>query len=233
MLAGGTDAAGVNYLAANSWLPIFTAAAADDQYDKNAPQLMRWFADVSGNSRNRFVGFNDGRHGTEIFGPHPELPRQIVEWFVDTLVTSPADRTRSVERRATPTSEFWAVANERGGAAKAAQIFRDARKRDANAFLFPEFMLNQLGYARLQAGNADEAVELFKLNIEAYPKSANAHDSLADAYIAQGRNDLALKAEEKCLELLPADTINEDFKASLRQGAEQKIARLKGKSPRS
>jgi hypothetical protein len=69
---------------------------------------------------------------------------------------------------------------------------------------------------------------LFRLNVEAYPTSANAHDSLADGYIANGQ--IALAAEEKCLELLPADTINPQFKAALRQVAEQKIAKLKAKS---
>jgi tetratricopeptide (TPR) repeat protein len=73
-------------------------------------------------------------------------------------------------------------------------------------------------------------MELFKLNVEAYPTSANAHDSLADGYIARGQNDLALAAEEKCLELLPADTLNEEFRALLRRGAEQKIAMLRRKT---
>src|SRR5512146_1684025 len=96
---------------------------------------MRWFAEVSGNPRNRLVGFNDGRHGTEIFGRHPELPREIVAWFVDTLVRSPADPTARFTQRRTAISEFWAVATQRGGASNATRLFRDARKRDPKAFL--------------------------------------------------------------------------------------------------
>jgi dienelactone hydrolase len=230
LLAGGTDSAGVKYLEDNPWLPIFSAAAADDEFDSQAPQLMHWFVEVSGNPRNRFVGFKDGRHGTEIFGPHPELPRQIVAWFVDTLVKSPADPKARFTRKKSAISEFWDVVRQRGGAANATRMFRDARQRDPKAFLFPEFILNQLAYTRLQAGDHDEAVELFKLNVEAYPTSANAQDSLADGYAARGQNDLALAAEQKCLELLPADTINEQFKAALRQAAEQKIARMKARS---
>ena len=73
-------------------------------------------------------------------------------------------------------------------------------------------------------------MELFKLNVEAYPTSSNAQDSLADGYAARGQNDLALAAEQKCLELLPTDRIDDRFKAALRQAAEQKIAKLKAKS---
>jgi len=230
LLAGPTDAAGATYLLAHPGIPIFTAAAADDQYDSHAPQLMRWFAEVSGNPRNRFVGFADGRHGTEIFGPHPELPRQIVAWLVDTLVKSPADPAQAFSPQSNSISEFWSIASAPGGAEKATRLYREARKRDPNAFLFPEYMLNQLAYAQLRDSKADDAVELFKLNVEAYPTSANAQDSLSDGYLARGQNDLALAAAQKCLELLPADRIDAAFKAALRQAAEQKVAKLKGKA---
>ena len=86
--------------------------------------------------------------------------------------------------------------------------------------------MNLLGYARLQAGDKQEAVELFKLNTEVYPSSANAHDSLSDGYLAVGQNDLALAAEQKCLELLPADKIDAAFKKQLEQQAKEKIAKL-------
>ena len=227
LLAGETDLAGVNYLLSNPWLPIFAAAAADDQYDRQAPQLMRWFTELSGNPRNRFVGFQDGRHGTEMFGPHPELPKQIVEWFGETLIEKVADPAEAVTRRPSAASEFWTAATAPDGAAKAAQLFRDARRRDPEAFLFPESVLNQIAYSRLQDGDATGAVELFRLNAEAYPASANAQDSLADGYVASGQHELALAAAEKCLALLPGDTIPDQFKAAVRQAAEEKIAKLK------
>ena len=106
LLAGGTDRAGLAFLQRTQWLPVFAAAAADDQYDQQAPQSMQWLAELSGNPRNRFVGFADGRHGTEIFEPHPELVTQIVDWYVDTLVKAPADPGTAVrpERRLRPSS---------------------------------------------------------------------------------------------------------------------------------
>jgi dienelactone hydrolase len=230
LLAGSTDPAGINYLRQNARIPLFTAAAADDQYSSEAPQLMRWFTDVTGNPRNKFVGFKDGRHGTEIFGPHPELPKRIVAFYVDTLEKNPASANAKVTPTTTPVSQFWTAASEPGGATRAAQIFHDARKTDPNAFLFPESMLNVLGYERLQAAEAQaktDALTLFKLNAEAYPESANTQDSLADAYLANGQNTQALAAEQKCLQLLPNDKANAQFKAQLRQAAEEKIAKLK------
>jgi dienelactone hydrolase len=228
LLAGGTDSAGIEYLTMHPWLPIFGAAATDDKYNHQFPQVMQWFTEVTGNPRNRFVGFADGGHGTEIFGPHPELVQQIVAWFVDTLVTAPVDPVAKFTPKKTAVREFWSIVSERGGAAKATRLFREARTRDPKAFLFPESILNQLGYRHLQAREVAEALELFKLNTEAYPTSANARDSLADGYAASGQIPLALAAEQKCLELLPADPIDEEFKANLRKAAEEKIAKLKG-----
>lgn len=253
LLAGNTDGAGVNYLRQNAWIPLFTAAAADDEYSSEAPQLMQWFAEVTANPRNKFVGFKDGRHGTEIFGPHPELPKQIVAFYVDTLQKTPANASTRFTPKKTPVSEFWAAASQPGGAERAAQIFHDARKRDPNAFLFPESMVNALGYERLQSvginmGGANpaqgaasatspqqtaqaktDALTLFKAVAEAFPNSANAQDSLADGYLANGQNAEALAAEQKCLDLLPNDrSLNDQFKAALHEAAQGKIAKLKG-----
>lgn len=228
LLAGTTDIAGINFIVQHPERPVFTAAAADDQYNPATIDIMRWYSEIAGNPRSKFSGFKDGKHGTEIFGPHPELVKQIVDFFVDTLVTSPVNLKAAVTPRKTTASEFWAVANEPGGAARAAQMLHEARKKDPNTFLFPEFPMNLLGYAKLQAGDNESAIELFKLNTEAYPKSANAEDSLSDGYLGAGKKDLALAAEEKCLELLPGDPNNADFKAQIEKVAKDKIAKLKG-----
>jgi len=227
LLAGGADPAGIAYLTSHPGLSIFGSAAEGDIYDRQFPQVMRWFVEVTGNSRNKFIGYPDGGHGTEIFGPHPDLVKHIVDWFVDTLITSPADPNAKVITVQMPLAEFWALANRPGGVEKATQLFHETREHNPQAFLFPESVLNQLGYSRLTARAFDDAVGLFKLNAEAYPASANAQDSLSDAYLARGQKDLALAAAQKCLELLPADKSDEQFKVRLRQAVEEKIAKLK------
>ncbi len=226
LLAGTTGPEGIRFLRNNPWLPLFTAAAADDQYDTDAPRSMKWFTELSGNPRNRFMGFADGKHGTEIFGPHPELPKAIVAWYVDTLIKSPADPNARVRTKASPVTEFWSALDTPNGSAKAIEIYHQARRRDPNAYLFPEAALNYVAYNRMQSGRTTEAIELCRLNVEAYPGSANTYDSLSDAYLADGQNDKALEAAKKAIAMLASDKGNEQFKQAVRQSAEQKIHKL-------
>jgi hypothetical protein len=68
------------------------------------------------------------------------------------------------------------------------------------------------------------------MNVDAFPKSANTYDSLADAHLAAGRRDEALRFAEKALAVLAADTTAPDeFKQLIRESAEQKIRVLKKK----
>lgn len=228
LLAGAVDLQSIEFLTATPWLPIFAAAASDDQFDDHAPDTMRWILSLSGNPRNKFSGFRNGKHGTEIFGPHPELVKQMTDWFTDTLVTRPADPKASVDVKNSPVREFWRKAVSSDGVGDAVQMFYDVAQRGDRVPLFTEGQLNQLGYFHLGAGRTTQAIRLLRLNTLAFPNSANTFDSLADAYLANGQNELALRMSEKALELLPKDSSNEELKRAIRESAEQKIAKLKG-----
>ena len=228
LLAGGIDGDGLAFLTQTPWLPIFAAAAADDQYDNHAPEAMQWILSMSGNPRNKFSGFKDGKHGTEIFGPHPELPKQIVAWYADTLIKNPADPKVPVTVKNSPTRQFWQKAVTPDGVGAAVQVFYDTVERNPRAIVIPEAQLNLLGYTHLQAGRVTEAIQLFRLNTMIYSKSANTYDSLGDAYLANGQNELALRSSEKALTLLADDRVSDERKKAIRESAEQKIAKLKG-----
>ena len=68
---------------------------------------------------------------------------------------------------------------------------------------FNETSFNRLGYLYLNAGKVNEAIEVFKLNVLAYPGSFNAFDSLAEAYMKNKQNDLAIENCKKSLQLNP------------------------------
>jgi tetratricopeptide (TPR) repeat protein len=50
-----------------------------------------------------------------------------------------------------------------------------------------------------------DAIEIFRLNIEMFPTSASAYDTLGEAYLADNQKDLALANYKKAVELDPAN----------------------------
>lgn len=83
-----------------------------------------------------------------------------------------------------------------------------------NDYNFKESQLNILGYQLLQVGLHKEAVEIFKLNIEQYPESANCYDSMGEGCMTAGDIKNAIKNYEMSLKLNPA---NDNAKKMLEQ----------------
>jgi CubicO group peptidase (beta-lactamase class C family) len=90
------------------------------------------------------------------------------------------------------------------GAAAAVRQYRDLKAATPDDYDFREVALNRLGYWLLTHDRAVEAVEIFKLNVEAWPKSANPYDSLGEAYRKLGQRELSLASYRRALELDPA-----------------------------
>jgi CubicO group peptidase (beta-lactamase class C family) len=86
------------------------------------------------------------------------------------------------------------------GAAIAAK-YRELRKSHAEEYNFQESDLNTLGYSMLAQGRIDDALELFKLNVEMYPQAWNPYDSLAEAYATKGDKEQAIRNYRKSYEL--------------------------------
>ena len=66
-----------------------------------------------------------------------------------------------------------------------------------------ESELNRLGYALLAEKSWAPAIAVFRLNADTFPKSANAHDSLGEAYAASGNREAAIRSYETALALEP------------------------------
>jgi tetratricopeptide (TPR) repeat protein len=75
----------------------------------------------------------------------------------------------------------------------AIEEYRRLQKNDFPDVLLSEDELNNLGYSLLAQGEKDGAIKIFKLNVRAYPKSANVYDSLGDAYASAGKKALAVE----------------------------------------
>ena len=112
------------------------------------------------------------------------------------------------------------------GIAKAKEIFPQFREQYSSTFT--ETRINALGYAFLNARKFTEAIEVLKLNLEAFPKSANAYDSLAEAYLNKGEKENALKYYEMALQKAEDDPRpDKDFLNRLRENAREKLKSLK------
>jgi formylglycine-generating enzyme required for sulfatase activity len=141
-----------------------------------------------------------GDHGTDLFKPHPELPGMIVDWFVTTLITTPGHAPVDALAAAPLLDKLeWGGL---AGIAEVTQQLEEARKKDPHAQIFPEADVDIIGEDYDRAGDSKSAIQVFKLNLFAYPDSIDAHTNLMDAYMQDGQKDLARPLAEQSLKLL-------------------------------
>lgn len=95
--------------------------------------------------------------------------------------------------------------------------WREWRDDPAHRWLEAESELNGLGYRLLRQEQVERAVLVFRLNAEAHPRSANAHDSLGEALAAAGRRDAAAAAYERAIALDPNGRIGAHARRMLEQ----------------
>jgi 3-oxoadipate enol-lactonase len=98
--------------------------------------------------------------------------------------------------------EFFNILDSKGVDA-AVEYFNVIHQVEPNSIVFNEQEMNLIGYRYLQDGKTKDAIALFKLNTIAFPGSWNVYDSLGEAYLKDGQNDLAIKNYEKSLGLEP------------------------------
>jgi dienelactone hydrolase len=234
LLAGPTDREGRQFLQSSKNMPIFTSAADDDVF---GPQtlMMQWFFSLSPNSASRFAHYASGGHGAEMFAVQKELPGIIADWFLATLENRPERLPETNGHAMQPQVLHNLELIDQpggGGADQVTKTLSAGGHSGAEASLFPEFIVNLLGYEHMQSEDIKGAVEILKLNAMAYPNSPNVYDSLSDAYLADGQKDMALQNAKKTVELLANDTADtEQRRKAIRESAEQKISQLTATKP--
>jgi len=83
----------------------------------------------------------------------------------------------------------------------------------------------QMCYQFIFDGKPEEAIAVFKANVERYPTSANVYDSLAEAYERQGQLDLADPLYDKARTL--GEQNNDPNAATYKANYERVHAKLK------
>lgn len=92
------------------------------------------------------------------------------------------------------------------------------KMEDSGEYIFSEKSLNALGYKLLNDGKIEDAIEVFKLNVEEYPDSFNVYDSLGEAYLAKGEKKLAKANYKQSLELNPENENGKKMLEKIKSG---------------
>jgi len=79
---------------------------------------------------------------------------------------------------------------------------RDLHDKGSDIYL-EESAINGVGYYFIGQGDVTGAIEIFKLNVELFPASANVYDSLGEAYMKNGDKEEAIANYRRSLELNP------------------------------
>jgi hypothetical protein len=230
LLSESTNSEGRQFLRGAQNFPVFMAVADDDE-DPGVVDLMQWLYSLSSNPVNKFARYPAGGHGVEMFAAHKELPDLITVWLVKTLRTPSSSTAVKSPPPMSQETQFFELLDQPGGVTKAAKVYEQSRQADPKTVLFPEVVVNRLGYEHLQAGDSKGGIGVLQLNVTAYPNSPNVYDSLSDAYFADGQKELARTNAKKALELLATDTTDsEAVRKMIRESAEQKLKQL-GEGP--
>src|SRR2546423_12484763 len=217
LLSGETSRDGLQFLRQASQLPELFVVADDDEYAPIVEAMELLYITASSPGR-KFVHYSasqeapwlwyepfdigkvpaKGGHGTDMFKVHLELPGIIVDWFVTTLIKTPGHAPADTVASASVINQIQMP----GGVAQVTQQLIEARRKDPDAQLFPEVTVSTIGQDHMRAGEPKLAVEVLKLVLLAYPESADANQTLAEAYLADRQKELAGEDAEKALALL-------------------------------
>lgn len=230
LISGETLLPQLRFLRQASQLPGLFVVSDDDEYPPTV-EAMEWLYDCSTSSQKRFIHYvgpkapwlwyetsdaskvpATGSHGTDLFQRHPDLVATIVDWFVTTLIRTPGHAPADAVASAAILNQIEVPS----GIGRVTQQLMEARRKDPKMQLWPEVNVDILGEdhereaeIEKKAGHLREAememktgIEIFKLNLLAYPDSADAYYNLADAYLRVGENTLARQYAEKALAMI-------------------------------
>ena len=103
------------------------------------------------------------------------------------------------------------ILRQQGNTADADKIMNDALP------LASEVELNAYGYQLVAQGQMDKAIEIFVLNTQRHPESANTWDSLGEAYVTKGDKTNAITNFKKSLSLNPQPAVKANSEKFLKQ----------------
>ncbi len=170
------------------------------------------------NTKNTFYmssANNDGGNGNIMIAPQEEFMEKLLKWDTDTLNIK-SDYYENEHHGSVDLISFFnglefIFKNYRFSFDKAIEdpTFLDRHfevfsSQVGYQFKPNEAVINRIAYTYLfMKQDKEKALELFKQNFRDYPYSANAYDSISDAYNLMGNKEMAIASLEKALAIDP------------------------------
>jgi tetratricopeptide (TPR) repeat protein len=248
IMSGETFRPGIEFLHEASQLPELFVVADTDEYPPTVEAMLWLYARASSPMR-KLIHYSaaqeapwlwyetsdpskvpdTGSHGTDLFKTHPDLPGIIVQWFVTTLIKTPGHAPADPLAASAILNQLTTP----GGAAQVRQQLIEARRKDPHAQLWPEVSGDIIGSGQLREGQTKAAIDIFQVNLLAYPESPDAHFNLADAYLKDGQKELARQYAEKALAMIDSHKAplsswsdTEQRRAEIRSGVQDTLKEL-------
>lgn len=84
------------------------------------------------------------------------------------------------------------------------KLYYKLKKEEFDSYNFEnDRELNQYGYFLLEQKKTEDALEIFKLLVSEFPENSNAYDSLGEAYLILGKEELSIENYEISVRLNP------------------------------
>lgn len=153
---------------------------------------------------HRAIGMTGGGRAAVFFYPEDHVGVVILTNLAGAFPEDFVDKVASLYAPELPLSGVPAlrIAVDESGYPHASDIAAAMQAKDPRV-AWPETELNDWGYRLLSTGRARDALAIFQLIVEKFPESANAEDSLAQAYHVVGDTSNSILHYRRVLQLDP------------------------------
>ncbi len=148
-----------------------------------------------------------------------EVLNKMIELMPPEYFSLPRDIEHSVENGLKYVAEYRAGMNKQklselvsaGKSIDEIITFIQTENKKKSKYDLSESGINMFGYSLKNEGKNEEALMIFKLNTELYPKGSNTYDSYGECLLLLGQKEKAIEAYKKSLELNPKNTNAENI----------------------
>ncbi len=143
-----------------------------------------------------------GVHGGDFWGVQALSEEVEIEFgLLGTIMNMEKISYRSAEKPSI--GEVLQKLIDEEGVSHAVDHYQTLHTDHLDDYNFDEPELNKLGYKLLEKGQAEEALEIFKLNAGVYPESSNVYDSLGQVNAMLGEKEQSVYYYQRALSLDP------------------------------